>query len=151
MTLFRKRLLSRDLNLSDGEIRLIAIRSSSKQYSFRIYLKDTTVLVGYCDLRLGHTESLYYYGNIGYRILPEHRGHHYAYKACLLLFKIARNLKLDYLLITASPENTPSVKTCERLGGKLLETVDVPSWHPLYSMNERVKKVFRYEICGNSN
>ena len=151
MPLFRKRLLSRDLNLSDGEIRLIAIRSSSKQYSFRIYLKDTTVLVGYCDLRLGHTESLYYYGNIGYRILPEYRGHHYAYKACLLLFQIARTLKLDYLLITASPENTPSVKTCERLGGKLLETVDVPSWHPLYSMNERVKKVFRYEICGNSN
>ncbi|MBR0230135.1 MAG: GNAT family N-acetyltransferase [Erysipelotrichaceae bacterium] len=151
MPLFRKRLLSRDLNLSDGEIRLIAIRSSSKQYSFRIYLKDTTVLVGYCDLRLGHTESLYYYGNIGYRILPEYRGHRYAYKACLLLFQIARTLKLDYLLITASPENTPSVKTCERLGGKLLETVDVPSWHPLYSMNERVKKVFRYEICGNNN
>lgn len=43
--------------------------------------------MGTCDLRIGHNESVYYGGNIGYRVEEPYRGHHYAGKACLLLFR----------------------------------------------------------------
>ena len=81
-------------------------------YHFRICLPDGTE-AGVCDLRVGHNESVYYGGNIGYRVHPQHRGHHYAGKACLLLFALARRHGLTYLYITCNPENIPSRRTCE--------------------------------------
>ena len=33
--------------------------------------------IGGCNLRLGHSEALYYAGNIGYQIDEPYRGHHY--------------------------------------------------------------------------
>ncbi|MBR0385414.1 MAG: GNAT family N-acetyltransferase [Erysipelotrichaceae bacterium] len=132
--------------MTDGEIKLVIDRISGSEYFYRIVSCATDEHIGYCDLRTGHNLSLYYYGNIGYRVFPPFRGHGYAYKACLLLFELARKLNMDYLLITASPENTPSVKTCEKLHGEYVETTDVPSWHPLYSMNEKVKTIYRYDL-----
>lgn len=145
MHFFRKKSYSQ-FEMDDGEIKLAVDRIYHNEYRYRICYCHNNQHIGYCDLRVGHNESLYYYGNIGYRILPGFRGHGYAYKACLLLFKVARQLGMHYLIITASPENIPSVKTCEKLDGKYIETVDVPAWHPLYSMNEKVKNIYRYEL-----
>lgn len=39
-----------------------------KVYYFDIYLSNTSKRIGYIDLRLGHSDYLYYLGNIGYRI-----------------------------------------------------------------------------------
>ena len=58
----------------------------------------------------------------------------------------AKKLKMDYVLSTVSPENIPSIKTCEKLGGEYVETVDVPQWHSLYQNNERVKLIYRYDL-----
>ena len=92
-------------------------------------------------------EELYYAGNIGYHILQAYRGHHYAYEACLLLFEIAREeYEQTELIITCSPENTPSRKTLEKLNGELLEVTDVPRNHWLYRQGERVKNIYRYKI-----
>lgn len=40
--------------------------------------------MGYCDLRIGYNDNLYYGGHIGYGINEEYRGHHYDAKACEL-------------------------------------------------------------------
>ncbi len=53
--------------------------------------------MGVCDLRIGYNENLYYGGHIGYRIFPEYRGKHYAGKACLLLFQLAKKHNMEYL------------------------------------------------------
>ena len=82
--------------------------------------------MGACDLRIGHNESVYYGGNIGYRVEPPYRGHHYAGKACLLLFDLACRHGLDWLIITCNPDNWPSRKTCEWLGGTLREIAELP-------------------------
>lgn len=114
---------------------------------YGIYQTGTNIRVGYCDLRLGMNEELYYAGNIGYHILQAYRGHHYAYEACLLLFEIAREeYEQTELIITCSPENTPSRKTLEKLNGELLEVTDVPRNHWLYRQGERVKNIYRYKI-----
>ena len=59
-------------------------------YYFDICLPDGTP-IGDCDLRIGHNDKTYVGGNIGYGIDEEYRGHHYAAKACALLFRQAKN------------------------------------------------------------
>ncbi len=105
------------------------------------------VKVGTIDLRLTVEGKMYYYGHIGYNIMKAYRGHHYAYHACLVLFKIAREeFGMSELIITCSPENVASYKTLKKLDGELLELVKVPPGHPLYTLGETSKYIFRYRI-----
>ena len=82
--------------------------------------------MGYCDLRIGYNDNLYYGGHIGYGIDEEYRGHHYAAKACELLFSLARKHGMDHLYISCNPDNWPSRRTCEYLNGDLLEIAELP-------------------------
>ena len=103
--------------------------------------------MGTCDLRIGHNESVYYGGNIGYRVEPEYRGHHYAGKACLLLFELARRHGLDWLIITCNPDNWPSRKTCEWLGGTLREIVELPENNMMrVEEGETEKCIYRFTL-----
>lgn len=102
--------------------------------------------MGVCDLRIGHNDALYYGGNIGYRIEEEYRGHHYAGKACLLLFELARKHGLDYLIITCNPDNFPSRKTCEYAGGTLLEIAQLPEVNDMRCRGETEKCIYRFEL-----
>ena len=82
--------------------------------------------MGVCDLRIGYNDNLYYGGHIGYSVDAPYRGHHYAAKACRLLFSLAKRHGMTYLYITCDPGNLPSRKTCEALGGELLEIAALP-------------------------
>ncbi len=102
--------------------------------------------MGACDLRLGHNELLYYGGNIGYRVEEPYRGHHYAAKACRLLFRLAKQHEMGYVIITCNPDNIPSRKTCEHLGGSLLEICELPEGNDMREKGETHKCIFRFEI-----
>lgn len=103
--------------------------------------------MGGCDLRIGHNESVYYGGNIGYRVEEPFRGRHYAGKACLLLFELARRHGMDYLIITCNPDNRPSRRTCEWLGGELVETVELPEDNDMRREDgETHKRVYRFPL-----
>ncbi len=114
-------------------------------YHFRICLPDGTE-AGVCDLRVGHNESVYYGGNIGYRVHPQHRGRHYAGKACLLLFALARRHGLTYLYITCNPENIPSRRTCEFAGGRLEAVVDLPPDNDMALRGEPRKCIYKFSL-----
>ena len=114
---------------------------------YDILLHDTNLRVGSIDLRLTAEGDMYYYGHIGYNIIRSFRGHNYAYYACLVLFDVAREeFGMDELIITCSPENIASYKTLKKLNGELIELVDVPKNHKLYSLGETRKYIFRYRI-----
>jgi len=103
--------------------------------------------MGFCDLRIGHNDRLYYGGNIGYRIDEEYRGNHYAGKACLLLFELAKKHDLGYVIITCNPDNLASRKTCEYAGGKLLEIAELPEDNDMrIEDGETEKCIFRFEL-----
>ena len=102
--------------------------------------------MGVCDLRIGHNELLYYGGNIGYRIEEAYRGHHYAGKACQLLFELARRHDLEYVIITCNPDNYASRKTCEYAGGKLIEIVEVPAGNDMRERGEMEKCIYRFNL-----
>ena len=122
-----------------------ASRGYVPAYFFRICLPDGTH-IGECDLRIGHNESTYYGGNTGYRVFAPYRGHHYAEKASRLLFTFAKEHGLDHLIITCNPDNFPSRRTCERLGGTLLEIAELPEDNEMALEGETHKCIFRYEL-----
>ncbi|MBQ6677398.1 MAG: GNAT family N-acetyltransferase [Clostridia bacterium] len=103
--------------------------------------------VGSCDLKIGYSDPLYYSGHIGYEIDEEHRGNHYAAKACRLLFGLAKKHGMKYLYITCAPENLPSRKTCEYLGGELVEIAELPEDHELRVERGHTREcIFRFDL-----
>ncbi|MBP3637317.1 MAG: GNAT family N-acetyltransferase [Clostridia bacterium] len=140
-------------DLRDGEI-FLRLKSTCEArpekrwlpaYYFDICLVDGTS-VGYCDLRIGHNDKTYVGGNIGYGVHEPYRGHHYAAKACQLLFRQARKHGMDHVYITCVPDNAPSARTCELAGGILIEVADVPRDNEMYLEGKRKVRVYRFEL-----
>lgn len=139
--------------LKDEEISLVLERTAAANpergwvpaYYFAICNKDG-VKIGECDLRVGHNENTYYGGNIGYSINEEYRGHHYAGKACLLLFELAKRHNMDYLIISCNPDNFASRKTCEYAGGKLSEIAELPEGNDMRSNGETEKCIYKFML-----
>ena len=114
-------------------------------YHFAI-CNDKGVKAGVCDLRIGHNDKLYYGGNIGYTVYEEYRGNHYAGKACLLLFELARKHGLQYLIITCDPDNYASRKTCEYAGGELLEIAELPEDNDMRNDGKTEKCIYKFVL-----
>lgn len=105
------------------------------------------VKMGVCDLRVGHNENVYYGGNIGYRVADAWRGKHYAGKACLLLFELARRHELEYVIITCNPDNLASRRTCEYAGGTLLEIAELPADNAMrVEDGETEKCIYKFDL-----
>ena len=102
--------------------------------------------IGHCDLRIGHNEKTYIGGNIGYGIDEPYRGHHYAAKACRLLFRLAQKHGMDHLFITCMPENGASARTCENAGGRFVEETDIPPENEMYAEGKRRVRIYRFDI-----
>ena len=114
-------------------------------YHFAI-CNNKGIKVGVCDLRIGHNDRLYYGGNIGYGIDEEYRGNHYAGKACLLLFELAKKHEMEYLIITCNPDNYASRKTCEYAGGELLEIIELPKDNDMRARGELNKCIYKFVL-----
>lgn len=114
-------------------------------YYFDICLLDGQ-RIGHCDLRIGHNDKTYIGGNIGYGIDEPYRGHHYAAKACSLLFHLAKKHKMDYVIITCGPTNKASSRTCELAGGTYIETVDIPEDNEMYLEGKRKVMIYRFDM-----
>ena len=94
--------------------------------------------VGGLNIRIGNTPAIVgYLGHIGYAVDPEHRGHHYAERACRLVLPLAKAHGLDAIWIMCNPDNAASRRTCERLGAIYVGTVPVPEDCDLYRHGER--------------
>ena len=115
-------------------------------YHFLICDKQGNRL-GDCDFRVGYTDGIYYGGHIGYEVDEEHRGHHYAAKACKLLFELARKHEMEYLYVTCNPDNWLSRKTLEYLNGELLEIAELPEDNDMrVEDGETEKCIFKFEL-----
>ena len=104
-------------------------------------------IIGHIELRIGNTNHIVMYGgHIGYGVEPEHRGHHYAARACKLLLPLARRHRLTTLWISCSPDNIASTRTCELLGAKFVEIVNLPADTDMYQQGERQKCRYRLNL-----
>lgn len=135
-------------NLVERELELEILQTcpANKQservptYRFRMALVGKNLTLGTIDLRIGNNPYVdLYLGHIGYNVLPRYRGHHYAARACKLLFPLAARHDVAGLWITCNPDNIPSRKTCERVGGIMKNIVPVPPIVDLYRVGDRFK------------
>jgi predicted acetyltransferase len=122
--------------------------------AYHFWMRDHTradlPIAGAVALRVGHTDDLeLYYGHIGYHVYPAHRGRHFAERAVRLLLPLARQHGINPLWITCNPDNGPSFRTCQRLGATLVETVAVPTGHPLRLRGEVAKCRFRIDHAAD--
>ena len=146
------------VTLQDGEIMLRLERTceanEERQWLpanyYAICLMDGT-RVGQCDLRFGFNEKIYYGGHIGYGVDEPYRGHHYAMKACRLLFKLAASHGMEEVIITCAPENLPSRRTCERLGGRLETIAALPEDNDMYLEGMWQVCIFRFSTAQKDN
>lgn len=87
--------------------------------------------IGVAELRVGHNDELYYYGNIYVKIDPRYEGFKYGYKVSKLLLKLAKKHEMGYVSITCATSDLKCKSTCEQLGMKLLEDSQLPEDHPI--------------------
>lgn len=118
-------------------------------YIYHIYRHRSREPMGHITFRLndkGCEEYIYYTGNIGYGVDEPFRGHGYARKACVIIKRLAQAFNMPALIITCNPDNLPSKRTCENLGARLDEIVDLPPHNIMYKMGERQKCIFVWEV-----
>lgn len=138
--------------LTDGEIDLkIEDKTPSNDekgyvaaYKYRTTIHNSDDSMGNIDIRIGYNENIYYGGNIGYSIIKVHRGNSYASKACRIIKQVAIAHGMDRLIITCNPDNFPSRATCEKVGLKLKEIIDLPPYNEMYQDGERQKCVYEW-------
>ncbi len=141
--------------LDDGVIQLQAGRHIREDpveglvpaYGFHIILSATGEVIGMLYLRISSSPYIHLYaGHIGYWIDEPFRGRRYAARACRLVAPVARAHGLDALWITTNPDNLPSRRTCELIGARYVETVDVPPHSPMFAEGDRQKMRFLWEL-----
>lgn len=107
-------------------------------------------IAGTIGLRIAsNPEVELYFGHVGYAVFPLARGNHYAERATRLLLPLARAHGLTALWITCNPDNWASRRTCERLGGTMVEIVNLPRSNILYQRGERQKCRYRVELSDH--
>ena len=90
-------------------------------YRFIMVHSKSGAVMGMIDLRVGLTEKLKEYGgHIGYEVEETFRGNRFAARSCRLLFPLIRRLGINPVVITCDQANSPSVKTIESLGARLV-------------------------------
>lgn len=138
--------------LGDGEIDIVLYEKypgdSEKgfvpAYKFNIVLHKTGEKIGHINLRLGDTEKVAnYIGHIGYGVEELYRGRRIASRACNLIKKVADDLGMKRLIITCNPDNYASRRTCEIIGAKLIDIIDIPETSDAHGIGESQK--CRYE------
>lgn len=120
-----------------------------RNYQYQIVLKQSNQLVGFCELRVGDQEALFYLGNIGYNIFRHHQGHGYAKIASILLMSLAQQIGLKSLSITCNTDNHASIKTIEALKPtRQLGYVVVPASEPLFQQGDYYKYIYEFDLRG---
>jgi RimJ/RimL family protein N-acetyltransferase len=101
---------------------------------FSLHLDGVDESVGGIELRLKPNR---YGGQVGYAVGEAYRGRGLASRALRLLLPLAREHDIQRLWIACDPGNLASRRTCEKVGFRLQEIVDLPPEHELYLRGER--------------
>lgn len=128
---------------NDGNV----IKGFSPEYKFQILIHDTNIVIGHINVRIGEDEKVInYIGHIGYGIDEKYRGNRYAAKACKIVSKVFKDHSMNKVIITCNPDNYASIKTCEIIGARFLEIIDIPVSSNAYSPNEPQKCRYEWKL-----
>ena len=101
---------------------------------------DPSRVAGKVNFRAVDLEPLRLYGgHFGYGVAQEFRGRHYAERRFDFSSRWRSAHGFRQVWITCNPENWPSRRTCEHLGGVLVEIVALPPDTDMYKEGTRFK------------
>ena len=139
--------------LNNSEIELVVTKedpSVEKYGGAPVYYFDVLNVdkdkIGVCELRVGHNDELYYYGNIFVEIDPRYEGFKYGYKVSKLLLKLAKKHNMGYVSITCATKDERCKSTCEQLGMALLEDCKLPKDHPIRKVGIQDASIYVLDI-----
>lgn len=136
--------------LSDGEITLrISQKYQGDNELLPFYYYDicvNSIAVGKISIRIGNNYHSYYNGHIGYEINKEYRGNNYSYKACKLVFQVAKAHGMNELILTCDESNIASYKTIEKLGAELIEIVKPPKDYFAYREDMEKQRIYKLSL-----
>ena len=106
--------------VSNANIDLYLERGSIEEgyVELDVFLHETHTKIGYVRL---NKENDKVFGNIGYGLYEEYRGHHFMLQSLELLKDIMLKMRIVKPIITVEPNNLASVKTIEAFGGVLVQ------------------------------
>ncbi|MCL2096965.1 MAG: GNAT family N-acetyltransferase [Oscillospiraceae bacterium] len=113
-------------------------------YLFDITEKNSGIICGEINLRLGFNDNLYYGGHIGYTVYESFRNMGVATGACGIILELAKEQGFKKVIVTNNYTNKASRRVCEKIGGRLIRIAKLPEWHDLYIQGQRF--VCIYEI-----
>lgn len=112
--------------LKDGELELVLVETrvgdpgKGRVPEYKFEMRRKGMKAGSLGFRIYLTEALALYGgHIGYDVEPADRGANFAARSCKLILPLVARHGINELLITCAPDNVPSRKTIEAIGGKL--------------------------------
>lgn len=119
----------------------------SPEYKFQVKLHRSDVSIGHINVRFGNDEKIVkYIGHIGYGIDQDYRGNKYSIMACELVRRVLREHEIEKVIITCNPDNHASRKTCDGIGARLIEIIDIPRTSDAYSDDETSKCRYEWKI-----
>lgn len=93
--------------------------------SFHYWAVDDGRFIGEFQLRTQFTEKVMTdIGSIGYAVRVSEWGKGYGKEILRLGLELAREHGMDRVLLTINDENIASIRVCEKLGGKLSDTIE---------------------------
>ena len=143
--------------LADGEIELActargqAVPEKRRVPYYDFEIRKNGERAGRITLRVGFTEGLYYGGQLGFEVEEKFQGRHYAARACGLLRLLALRHGYRRVLITNSPQNAASRRTCELIGARLVRIAVLPVWTDHYAAGERRVCIWEWDVTRRSD
>jgi len=102
--------------------------------------------IGHISFKIGMTPHvLFCAGHVGYGIDIPFRGHSYAFYACKTLKPFIKTM-YDSVILTADPDNIPSIKTIEKLGATYLDLHPIPKVDPNYEKGIRQRHRYEWKL-----
>ncbi|MEY2689836.1 MAG: hypothetical protein RL375_4035 [Pseudomonadota bacterium] len=121
-----------DRGARGGDIVLPDGSTARRLPGYRLFMWDAGDFCGSIGLRWQPGTSAlppHVLGHIGYAVVPWKRRQGHATRALGLMLAHARGEGLGQVLITTTPQNTPSQKVIQAHGGVLVEQFTVPDTH----------------------
>ncbi len=93
--------------------------------SFHYWAVDDGRFIGEFQLRTEFTENVMFdIGSIGYAVRVSEWGKGYGTEIIRQGLKLAKKHGMEKVLFTVNDENTISIHVCEKMGGKLMDTIE---------------------------
>lgn len=143
------------MNIIRGEIYLLENKPVASNENLDIYLREGNIEDGYgffeiflrgTSTKIGRVTLYTYpiddrYGNVGYGLEEEYRGHRFMLQSLEILKETMIKMKIFKPVFTVEPDNEPSIHTIQNFGGTLIKNhQEYNTWYDTYEVDLMAEK-----------